>query len=364
MVAAALLSLAAAGCANAVEPQANAAEKGEKRDSIELDAGSPMHRFLKVETAGSAEPATVTLTGKVAFDENHTQRLASPIDGRATKVLVDLGDDVRQGQVLVHLSSPALGQLQSDVQKAQQDVTLTQRALERAKGLLASGAIPAKDVQQAESDHAKAKADLAAAQTRSEALNVSVAGGGAGLRAQVAGTVVDRAVLVGQEVRADQAQPLLVVSDLSTVWVVGDLFEQDLALAHPGADVEVTVAAYPGIKVPGKIALVSNVVDPATHTLKVRCVVPNPDRKLKPEMFARIMLHDAEAKQVSVPAKAILVDSQPPRVVVVEGDRFKLREVNVGPEVAGRVRVLSGLAAGERVVAEGAIFLKQEIESQ
>src|SRR5262249_53457258 len=152
--------------------------------------------------------------------------------------------------------------------------------------------------------------------------------------------------------------PLLVISDLSTVWVVGDLFEQDLALAHVGADVQVTVAAYPGVTTPGKVALVSNVVDPTTHTLKVRCGVRNADKKLKPEMFARITLRDGEAKQVSVPAKAVLEDTQPAHVVVVDGEHFKMREVNVGPEVGGRVRVLSGLARGERVVAEGAIFLR------
>lgn len=361
---AALALLGLCSCKAHMEEQAVAAEKRDKRDSIDMPAGTPALKYVKIETVSDQEATNVAITGKVAFDENHTQRLASPIDGRATAVLVEVGDEVKQGQTLVTLSSPALGQLQADMRKAEQDVSLNTRSLDRAKGLLASGAIASKDVMQAEVDLAKSKADLSGASSRFASLNLSLTGGGVGLRATGAGTVVDRNVLVGQEVRADQAQPMLTVSDLSTVWVLGDLFEQDLGVARVGAEVAVSVAAYPGVTFPGKIALLSNVVDPATHTLKLRCVVPNPDHKLKPEMFARISLHDEAAKQVSVSAKAVLSDTNPPRVVVVEGDRFKFREVSVGPEIAGRVRVLSGLNKGERVVADGAIFLKQEIESQ
>lgn len=333
--------------------------------TIHLDAGAPQLKYLKIEVVGeSGETAVLNLTGKVAFDENHTQRVASPIDGRATRVHVEQGDRVKAGQVLVELSSPSIGQLQADVRKAEQDVALTGKSLNRVRGLLDAGAVPGKELAQAEADHEKARADLASASARFGSMNLALGGGGAGIRAQVEGTVVERRVLVGQEVRADQAQPLLTVTDLSTVWVLGDLFEQDLGVVRAGSEVTVTVAAYPGATFPGKVTLVSDVVDPATRTLKLRCEVKNPELKLKPEMFARISLRDAGAKQLSVPVKAILSDTQPPHVVVVQGDRYFLRPVQVGPEVAGRARVFSGLENGERVVTDGAIFLKQEIVAQ
>lgn len=355
----------ALGCTAHVENTAGAEESRAKATSIELAPDSGQLGFLKIDTVDDdGGPADVVLTGKVVFDENHTQRVASPIDGRANKVFVELGDEVKAGAVLLQLSSPSIGQLQADVQKARQDVALTKAALDRAKGLSTVGAIPAKDLAQAEADAAKAKADMASAEVRVASLDLALGGRGAGIRAQIAGTVVERSVLVGQEVRADQVQPLVTVSDLSTVWVAADLFEQDLSLVKPDAEVAVSVAAYPGVSFPGKIAVLSHVVDPTTHTLKLRAVVPNPERKLKPEMFARVTLRDVTAHALSVSAKAVLADTQPPRVVVVEGNRYKLREVSVGPEIAGRVRVLSGLQKGEKVVADGAIFLKQEIESQ
>lgn len=364
MLAALALSLSL-GCTAHVENAAGAEESRAKSTSIEMAAGNPKLGFLKIEPVDDAGgAANVVLTGKIVFDENHTQRVASPIDGRATKVFVELGDEVKAGAVLLQLSSPGIGQLQADVQKARQDVSLTTAALDRAQGLMKVGAIAAKELAQAEADAAKAKADLTSAQIRVGSLNLALDGGGSGIRAQIAGTVVERSVLVGQEVRADQVQPLVTVSDLSTVWVAADLYEQDLSLVRPDAEVSVTVAAYPGVSFPGKVGVLSHVVDPSTHTIKLRAVVPNPERKLKPEMFARITLRDATSHVLSVSAKAILADTQPPRVVVVEGNTYKLREVSVGPEVAGRVRVLSGLAKGERVVADGAIFLKQEIESQ
>jgi cobalt-zinc-cadmium efflux system membrane fusion protein len=365
LTALALAALLPLGCGHQEAQQAEAQDAHEHRDTLELGESAPQLKYIKIETVGETDTgASVTLTGKVTFNENTTQRVASPIDGRATKVLVEVGDNVTQGQVLVELSSPNIGQLRADVKKAELEVALDKKSLDRVKNLVATGAIAAKEEAQAESDYAKAQAELSSARARFGSLNLALGGAGAGIRAQVAGTVVDREVLVGQEVRADQTTPLLTISDLSTVWVVADLFEQDLPLVHSGDEVQVTVAAYPGVSFPGKVGVVSNVIDPNTHTLKLRCVVPNADFKLKPEMFARIAVKDGESKLLTVSSRAVLSDTQPPRVVVVEGSKYSLREVAVGPEVAGRVRVLSGLAKGERVVADGAIFVKQEIQSQ
>src|SRR5262249_7763278 len=161
----------------------------------------------------------------------------------------------------------------------------------------------------------------------------------------------------GQEVRADSAQPLLTISNLDVVWVLGDVYEQDLALVHQEAKVSISVPAYPGSTFAGTVARVSEMVDPATRTVKLRCVVPNPDGRLKREMFAKIQLHDSGTKKIVVPAKAVLSDTHPPRVVVAgEGNKFELRKVDVGPEIGGKVRILSGLAVGEKIVAEGGIF--------
>jgi cobalt-zinc-cadmium efflux system membrane fusion protein len=361
------LILATAACsAHDATPSAEAAEKS--HETIKLTAGSPHLGYLKIEPVAVAGDApAMVLTGKVSFDENHTQRVSSPVDGRAIKMLVELGDKVKVGQSLVELSSPNVGQLQADMQKAQQDLFLSEKALVRVHKLKEDGAVSEKDVAQVESDNRKAHADVASASSKLRSLNLAAGDPGASvaLRAQVAGTVVDRSVLVGQEVRADGAVPLITISDLGVVWVAGDVYEQDIPLVQQGTTVTVSVTAYPGVEFPGTVTHLSEVVDPTSRTVKLRCVVPNPEGKLKPEMFVKILLNDNGGKKLVIPSRSVLSETQPPRVVVVEEDgTFRLHKVEVGPEVAGRVRVLSGLKAGDKIVTDGAIFLKQEIENQ
>jgi len=360
-------AIAAAGCSHK-DPAPSATPEARSAEPAKLVAGSPHLGYLKIEPVAEAGNApAVVLTGKVSFDENHTQRVSSPVDGRAIKMLVELGEKVKVGQALVELSSPNVGQLQGDMQKAQQDLALSEKALVRVHKLKEDGAVSDKEVAQAEADNRKARADVASASARLRSLNLAAADPAAGvsLRAQVAGTVVDRSVLVGQEVRADAAVPLLTISDLDVVWVAGDVYEQDIPLVHEGMKVSVSVAAYPGVEFAGTITHMSELLDPVSRTVKLRCVVPNPDGRLKPEMFVKIQLRDEGGKKLVIPSRAVLSETQPPRVVLVGADgSFSLRKVEIGPEVGGRVRVLSGLAPGDKVVTSGAIFLRQEIEDQ
>lgn len=361
-----LLLLVAAGCNDKNAGNAQAAENGHK-DFLKIEPGSPRLDFIKIEVVKESDAASsVNLPGKVGFDEDHTQRLATPIDGRVVSLLVKIGDKVRAGQSLVELSSPQVGQLQADALKAQHDMDIAQKALDRTNKLKPEGAVSDKDAAQAEADFKKARADVARTTAQLKSLGVSPIDPAVrvSLRAQIAGTVVDRPVLVGQEVRADQAQPLLTVTSLETVWVQADIYEQDLGLVQPGAAVTVVVPAYPGEKFDGKVGNVGEVVDPQTRTVKVRCVIPNPDHKLKPEMFAKVEVKDAGGRKlIMIPAKAVLSDGEKTRVVTAGEDHsFRVRTVTLGPEVEGQVRVLGGLRPGEKIVTDGALFLKHEIE--
>lgn len=340
---------------------------GMPKGSIRLEKGSPKISFIKIEKLEETDAAgTVQLTGRVTFDEDHTQRVSTPLDGRVTKVLVKPGDKVTLRQRLLFLSSPFVGQLQSDAQRAQQDLVLAQKTVDRAHTLKADGAISEKEVVQVETDLAKAKSAYGQTMTHLSALGVSASDPAVSvaLFAQVAGTVVERNVLVGQEVRADAPLPLLTVSNLETVWVFADVYEQDLGLVQEGGTVGVRVPAYPTEVFAGTIGHLGDVLDPLSRTVKLRCIVPNPGARLKPEMFAKVDLTGTNGKKVIVvPSKAILNDSQRSSVVVAsDDDVYTLRGVEVGPEVDGKVRVLSGLKAGERVVTDGAIFLKNEID--
>lgn len=363
-----LAFLLAGACKQATIASSTATGDGE-RTSIQFDPNSPKLSFIKIETVTESDPGVgANLTGRVAFDEDHTQRVASPIDGRAVALLVSPGDKVKAGQALVQLSSPNVGQIQADAQKANQDFSIAQKALDRAHTLQKDGAISEKEVAQAEADFRKSKSDVGRteAQLRSLGISASDPTVAVSLRAQVSGTVVERNVLVGQEVRADSAAPLFTISDLGTVWVLADVYEQDLKLVTRGAAVTVSVPAYPNEKFPGTVAHLGDVLDPVSHTVKLRCVVPNEDGRLKPEMFAKIELAGVGgAKVIVIPSKAVLADSEHSRVIMDQGNgTFAMRVVSVGPEVDGKVRVLSGLSAGDRVVTEGALFLKGDIDNQ
>src|SRR5262249_33468562 len=153
------------------------------------------------------------------------------------------------------LSSPQVGQIQADAQKAQQDFSVSQKAIDRVHKLQADGAISEKEVAQAEADFKKAKSDVARTSAQLKALGLSASDPAVrvSLHAQIGGTVVERNALVGQEVRADAPQPLLTITSLDTVWVLADVYEQDLALVRVGASVRVRVPAYPGETFAGKV---------------------------------------------------------------------------------------------------------------
>jgi cobalt-zinc-cadmium efflux system membrane fusion protein len=240
--------------------------------------------------------------------------------------------------------------------------------VERVRALLADQAIAHKEVSQAESDLTKAQAGQQSARARLALLGLRTDEHSSRftLRAPLAGTVVERAVLPGAEVRSDAGTPLVTISDLGRVWVVADIYEKNLAAVREGQKAEVTVASYPGQIWAAQIEHVGDVVDAQTRTVKIRLGAENPDHKLKPEMFARIALPLAgPAAAVTIPANAVLSDGEANVVMVAMADgKFAKRRVEIGPESEGRLAVLSGLRPGERVVVDGALFLKAELENR
>lgn len=343
----------------------NEAAESEVRPSRRLEPGSPRLKYIKIESVQEATAAAlVGLTGRIGFNEDHTQRVASPIDGRVTALLVQPGDKVKVGQPLIELSSPTVGQLQADALKAAQDLALAQKSSERGRKLMADGAIATKELNQIEADLRKATSDVARTTAQLRALGISATEPAVtvALRARVEGTVVERPALVGQELRADAGAALVTVTDLSTVWVQADAYEQDLTLVQVGAQVRVHVPAYPGESFAGKVIHIHDTVDPETRTVKVRCLLDNPGGRLKPEMFANVELSNPDGpRALVIPTAAVLNDGDQSFVLVVGDDQaFKSVKVDVGPEQKGMVRVLSGLKPGQRIVTQGALFLQRE----
>lgn len=345
------------------------AASGHAQGSGHVKEGNANLEFVKIEPVEeSSSAALVTLTGKVTFDEDHTQRVSSPIDGRVTEIRARPGDTVKVGQPLIELSSPMVGQVLADAQKALQDLSVAHRGNIRAAKLRTEGAMSEKEAAQVESDFKKARSDVARTSAQLHSLGISLTDPtpNAALWAHVPGVVVERNVLVGQEVRADSSQALMTITSLDSVWVLADVYEQDLSLAQEGAKVVVHVPAYPENEFPGAVTHIGESVDPQSRTLKIRCTVPNPDHRLKPEMFAKIELQGQSGQKVIlIPAKAVLHEGDTSKVIVAASEHlFRLRRISSGPQIDDKIRVLAGLSAGEKIVTEGALFLKRDIESE
>jgi cobalt-zinc-cadmium efflux system membrane fusion protein len=336
---------------------------------LQLDPGGRKIQYLKYAEAAVAGTAVVSAaTGKVAFDEDHTSRVGSPLSGRVESLLVKPGDVVRKGQPLLTIVSPEVESSIAELRAAEADLSLQQRTLERTRALFADQAVARKDVSQAESDLLKAQASRERARARLTLLGINPGDHTSRftLRAPIAGTVVERQALPGAEVRGDAGTPLVTISELDRVWVFADVYERDLASVTAGQTGQVTVASYPGVSFPARIEHVGEVEDAQSRTVKVRLIAENPEHKLKPEMFARVILPlSGPAAAVTVPGSAVLTDGDANVVIVSPSEgKFAMRKVQVGSEVDGRLAVLSGLRPGERVVVDGALFVKAELENR
>lgn len=361
VVAAAALACSRGHAVEAAAPPA--APPGEVR----LPALPDFVKLARVEP--SQEAGATAVTGKVTFDEGRVSHVGAPVSGRVTELLVQAGDRVRRGQGLLAIASPDAESAVADHVAATADAEVARKTLAREQRLYADQAVPYKEVLQAQSDATKAAAALARARGRLEVLGIDPAAASPHasryvLRAPIDGIVVERPAFPGMEVRADGGVSLVTVADLSRLWVLADVYERDLGQVAAGQLATVRVAGFPGKAFEGRVGHVGDLVDPATRTVKVRIEVANPDRLLKPEMFARVSLRGAPGAAVlTVPAQAVLSDGEASAVVIaLGGGRFQKRTIESGPEQEGRVRVLSGLAPGDQVVVDGALFLRAAID--
>jgi cobalt-zinc-cadmium efflux system membrane fusion protein len=331
---------------------------------VSFSADDPQLSFLKVG-AVSAQPLPLAdpVAGRIAYDESRTSRIASPVLGRVVAQRVEVGDSVRAGQLLAELDSPDLASAQADAVKAGADEERKRLALARARMLLDADVLARKDYEDANADYRQADAEARRARQRIGNLHAEGAGyGHFGLHAPIAGVVADKQINPGQEVRPDQANPLLVISDLRHLWAIADVPEGVAVRLKPGQQVLVETDAYPGQVFRGRIGRIGVAVDPATRRVQVRCELDNLDGRLKPEMFARIAFASSEDQHaLPVPNTALLTEGLYSYVFVEKArGSFEKRRVHVALGGAARSWVDAGLQDRERIVTEGALLLNAE----
>jgi cobalt-zinc-cadmium efflux system membrane fusion protein len=255
-------------------------------------------------------PTQITANGVVSPDVNRTIHITSLGAGRVVDLKVKLGDNVQKGQTLIVISSPDLASAFADFEKAKADESLSHKALDRAQMLFDRGAIAAKDLEVAQGADDKAKVDLETTDRRLRILGADPAKPSPliELKAPVSGTIVEQNVAGAEGIKSlDNTPNLFTIANLSEVWVVCDVFENDLGEVHPGDFAEIRLNAFPAQVFKGRVAEISRVLDPTTRSAKVRIIFPNPDGSLRPGMFAVATFHSRKlTDRIVVPSTAIM----------------------------------------------------------
>ncbi len=367
-----LLAAVVAGCRDraapipAVDPQVAGVR-------IRFPSGAPQLGALTVEPVSGGGSDSTRLFGRLTWDEDVTVRVFTPFAGRVRRVLVDVGRHVEKGEALAEVESSEFGQAQSDARAASGAELLARRNLSRLRELYDHGAAPWKDVEAAIAESARAGAEDSRARQRLAAYGVATDSvtGVFLLRTPIAGTITERNLTPGQEIRPDQMlanapalfSPLFVVSDPTRLWIRLDATESDLTCLRTGEIFHFTTGAFPDRKFAARLDVVSESIDPVTHTVLARGTVENPDRRLKAEMFVTADLPAAPTRDVSVPSPAVFLKGDRHFVFVEERPgTFVRRQVEVRSEEDTRVLVSAGVRAGERVVTDGCVMLEELLD--
>jgi cobalt-zinc-cadmium efflux system membrane fusion protein len=325
---------------------------------------------LQVVTVEKAKlPRLLRLTGSVAYNAFKTTPVFSPIGGPVHEILVAPGETVQTGQPLLTVNSPDYSVARSAYIKARQASALADKIYTRSEDLFAHGAIAEADLQLAESTRNQAQADMQSSEDALRALGLkdpeAVVKNPPKMTSQipviapVGGEVVERLVGPGQLLMAGATQ-IFTISDMSTVWVLVNVYQGDMAYVHPGDSVDITTDSYRDV-FHGKISYIAPALDPTTRTLQARIVTTNPGKKLKKDMYVTASVQAGAIRDaLTIPDAAILRDTEnQPFVYVQSGsNQFARRLVKVADSQGGRTQVTDGLKEGERVVGDGSLFLQ------
>ena len=309
------------------------------------------------------------LNGRLAWNEERTVRVFTPFAGRVEKILVQPGQKVSSGQALAIIASPEFGQAQADARRAESDFLLAEKNLQRVRELEQHGVAPRKDLQTAEADASRTRAEFERARNKLKLYGASREGVDQvyTLTSPIAGTVVERNINPGQELRPDQmvanSPPLFVISDPTTLWALFDASERNLAYLHAGKNITVRTPTYRDQSFTARVEAISDFLDPGTRALKVRARIENKNYQLKAEMFVTAEVDADGERELLVPTKAVFFQTEKYYLFLDEGNGvYQRREVKTGDVRNNFVEILSGLNAGEKVVTEGTLMLQQVMQ--
>lgn len=356
--------LALSACKKATVQEATKPEP----DALQVFVPETLRAQIQVAEVASQEISdTLRVAGQIDFDEQALTRIGASVTGRVTQIQAHLGNLVNKGDTLALINSSELSGSQLAYLKARSEKELHRRNMDRAKTLFEADVISAAEMNRRESEYEIAAAETRAAQDQLRVLGVSAKSierlgatgtidSVAGVVATIKGVVVERKIAAGQVVQPSDV--LFAVADLSRVWAVAQVPEQQISQVKVGQAVSIEVPALENEKLVGKLIYVGQTVNPDTRTVLVRTELDNKGGRLKPSMLASMLIQSSPVKRVVVPVTAVVRQDDTDHVFVEEAEnRFKLTPVKLAAEQNGQRVVIEGLKPGMRIVSEGAFHV-------
>jgi membrane fusion protein, heavy metal efflux system len=319
-------------------------------------------RFPLAQAVARRESDQILANGTVAADVSRSYAVNALSSGRVVDVKARLGDDVQKGQLLLTMTSPDMSQAFADYQKFTAGAALAKTQLDRTRLLYSHGATPQKDLDVAEDTYHRANIDTQTAEERIRLLGGDPrhASSLIEIHAPVSGTIIEQNVTSAAGVKSlDNSPNLFTIADLSNVWILCDVFENDLARVHLGDRAEIELNAYPDRRLAGRVTNISKLLDANTRATKVRIELPNEAGILRPNMFATIhFVAQGTATRTVIPSSAVLrLQDRDWVFVKLNGQQFRRTEVVAGPVNADKTQqILSGLRPGDQVVTTALLF--------
>jgi membrane fusion protein, heavy metal efflux system len=358
-------SLLTMGCSRDKAAEAASKNAADQPKLFSIPAEQMSHIQIVTVQPTSIE-RVLRLPGTVAYNGFTTTPVISQVSGPVGRIIVVPGQIVHAGEPMLYVSSPDFAQLRSNYIKATDVHALAHKNYARAQDLYAHHAIAERDLQAAESAEVQAQADLEAAEQSLRIVGISrptelnkASNPQVPVSAPISGEVVERLVAPGQLLQGGNTQ-CFTISDMRSVWVMVNVYQEDLARVKVGDVAKIQSDAYPDV-FSGKISYIGAALDANTRTLQARVVTENPREKLKKDMYVTVLLHAGSIDNaLAVPDSAVLRNNDNEPFVYVDegGSKFGERIVRLGQSGNGKTQIASGLKPGDRVIADGSLFLQ------
>lgn len=331
-----------------------------KGDNVIIPENNPVFKKIKTEIVTEQEHSDgVISAGTIQAIPNHYAEIASPFSGRITKSFIQLGQNVSANSPLFEILSSDYFSVQKDYTDALNDVQLAEKNYKRQQDLVKHGVGIQKELDEAETDFKNKKTSLSNASSALKVYNSK--GGGIGspliVRAPINGEIISNKIVNGQYLKND-SDPVIIIAELSKVWISGDVKEKDIRFVNIGDHVSVKVSAYPDRNITGKVYHINEIVDENTRSIKVLIECDNPDRRLKPGMYATVNFSTTPEKTIMIPVTALMQNDSSQYVWIKTGkNQFAKRSVTTGETDQKTTKVLSGLKTGDTIMTEGGIYM-------